>query len=169
MQERWREVILSNVLSNQPKSTTQKIYNPINFYIMIQIKCEGCNNHCCGKNPHLTPVLLPSEEKKFKKYSRKIETPYRTIFVLAKKKNGNCIFLEDKTMRCTIYDKRPSECMLYPFLFDFGKTVVDVKLDKRFCPHLKTFAFDKEKTVALISRYKFPSDWIEGYKTLENF
>ena len=134
----------------------------------MRIKCKSCNNNCCGKNPHLTPVLMPSEEKKFKKYSRKIETPHRTIFVLAKKENGNCIFLDDKTMRCTIYDKRPLECKLYPFLLNFNKTIVDVKLDKRFCPCLKTFASDNEKIIAYLNRYKFPSAWVKGYKTLEN-
>jgi Fe-S-cluster containining protein len=136
---------------------------------MIQIKCEGCNNHCCGKNPHLTPVLLSSEEKKFKEYSKKIKTPYRTMSVLVKKGNRNCIFLDDKTKKCDIYNKRPLECMLYPFLLDFETTVLNVRLDKRFCPHLKTLAFDKEKIIDLISKYKFPSSWIEGYKALKDF
>jgi len=63
---------------------------------MISIKCEGCNRHCCGEITRLTPVLLPSEEKRLKRFSRKIETPYRDIFVLAKKDNENCVFFDDK-------------------------------------------------------------------------
>lgn len=136
---------------------------------MIKIKCEGCNNNCCGKNFHLTPVLLPSEEEKFKKHSRKIETPYREIRVLAKKENGNCIFLNDKIIKCTIYSERPLECRLYPFLLDFSKEKPDVELDKRFCPHLKTLLANKEKISGLVQKQHFPEDWIKAYGTLENY
>lgn len=135
----------------------------------IEIKCNGCNNHCCGSNPHLTPVLLPSEEKRLKQYSRKVETPYRDMFVLAKKGNGNCIFLNDKTIRCAKYDERPLECMLYPFLLDFDNKSVNVKLDKRFCPHLQTLAFDKEKILSLVRREQISQDWIKGYKMLQDY
>ena len=89
--------------------------------------------------------------------------------ILAKKDNGNCIFLDDKTTKCTIYDKRPLECQLYPFLLDFSKGKPDVKLDTRFCLHLQTLRFDKDKIFALIQKYSFPKDWIKAYETLEDF
>lgn len=136
---------------------------------MIQINCKGCNNHCCGKIPYLTPILLPSEEKRLKKYARSVQTPYRKMLVLAKKGNGNCIFLDDKTIRCTTYSKRPLECRLYPFVLDFSKEKPDVELDKRFCPHLKTLRADKQRISALVQKQHFPRDWIDGYKTLENY
>ena len=135
---------------------------------MISINCEGCSNSCC-QNLHLTPVLLPSEEKRFKKYSRKIKIPYRDISVLAKKENGNCVLLDDRTKRCTIYDKRPLECFLYPFLLDFSKAMVSVKLDRRFCPHLATLTFGKKKLIAFVRSHQFPSDWVKSYNTLGDF
>ena len=136
---------------------------------MIQIDCGNCNNHCCGSNPYLTPVLLPSEEEKFKKNARSVKTPYREMWTLAKKESGNCIFLDNKATRCTIYDERPLECRLYPFLLDFSKEKLDVKLDERFCPHLKTLLADKQKITALVQTQQFPKDWIEAYKTLEDY
>ena len=136
---------------------------------MIKIDCNKCNNHCCGKNPYLTSVLLPSEEERFKDHSQSVKTPYRKMQVLRKKANGNCIFLDDKTTKCTIYDKRPLECQLYPFLLDFSKGKPDVKLDERFCPHLKTLSFDKNKIYAFIQKHSFPKDWIKAYKTLDNY
>ncbi len=136
---------------------------------MIQIDCNECANHCCGRNPNLTPVLLPSEEERFKKYSRNVKTAYRQMRVLAKKDNGNCIFLDDKNAKCTIYRKRPLECQLYPFLLDFSKKTPNVKLDKRFCPHLKTLRFDKKMISAFIKKHSFPQDWIKAYKTLEDY
>jgi Fe-S-cluster containining protein len=136
---------------------------------MIQINCNGCTNHCCGVNPHLTPILLPFEEAKFKKYAQRVQTPYRELWILAKKENGNCIFLNDKTIRCEIYLERPLECRLYPFLLDYSKGQPDVKLDERFCPGLKTLHSNKESISALVQKQQFPKNWIDAYKTLEDY
>lgn len=130
---------------------------------IIIIKCESCQNRCC-KNPLLTPVLLPSEEKKFKQYAVRIKTPFREMFVL-KKKDGKCIFLDINTMKCKAYKKRPFECRLYPFLLDFTKGV-NVKLDKRFCPNLDSLIFKKRSVVAFVKQQDFPDDWIKGYENL---
>ena len=136
---------------------------------MIKINCNSCDNHCCGRNPHLTPVLLPSEEERLKKYARSVQTPYREMWTLAKKEDGNCIFWDDKTIRCTIYDERPLECMLYPFLLNFSKEKPEAVLDKRFCPHLKTLLANRERISALVQKQQLPKDWIEAYKTLEDY
>lgn len=132
---------------------------------MIKIDCAGCNN-CC-QNSQLNPVLLPSEELKFKKNSRKFKTPYREMFVLRKKENGNCVFLDDKMRRCTIYNKRPLECILYPFLLDLSKTPIDVELDKRFCPHLQSLIFNKRRILAFVRKNHFPHNWIKSYERLD--
>jgi Fe-S-cluster containining protein len=143
---------------------------PITAYdtTMIKIDCGQCHNHCCG-NPLLTPVLLPSEERNFKGSSHGIRTSYREIRVIRKKENGSCVFLDDKTIRCTIYQERPLECRLYPFLLDFSQAKPDVLLDKRFCPHLNSLSVNTKKVSALIGEQEFPQDWIEAYKTLEDY
>lgn len=136
---------------------------------MIKINCEGCINHCCGQNNHLTPVLLPSEELKFNEKSVVVEAPYRAMRVLAKKSDGNCIFLDDKT-RCTIYDQRPLECRLYPFLLDFEFGIA-AKLDKRFCSGLESLKFDRSLISDLLKEHKseFSEDWIKAYLSMEDY
>jgi hypothetical protein len=133
---------------------------------MIQIDCSGCTNHCCGKNPNLTPVLLPCEEDDFQDSSKCVKTPYGEVRILRKKDDGNCIFLDQKTTKCTIYNTRPLECRLYPLLLDFSKAKPDVKLDTRFCPHLHNADFNQEEIADLIQRYSFPKDWIKAYESL---
>ncbi len=135
---------------------------------MLQIDCKNCTNHCCGNNPHLTPVLLPSEEKLFLGSSQIIQTPNRKIHVLSKKENGNCIFLNDATSQCTIYKDRPLECQLYPFLLDFSQNKPSLKLDNRFCPQLKSLTHDPNSIQALIDKHNFPLDWIKAYESLED-
>lgn len=36
------------------------------------------------------------------------------IFVIQRKANGDCIYLDLKTRRCTIYEKRPRVCREFP-------------------------------------------------------
>ncbi len=132
----------------------------------IQIHCEGCQNNCC-RNPHLTPVLLPFEEKMFKLQSLGIKTSFREMFAL-KKENDRCILLDAATMRCKAYQKRPTECQLYPFLLDFIEGP-NVRLDERFCPHLDSLTFKKRPIVTFVKKLCFPDDWIRGYETLIDF
>ena len=133
---------------------------------MLKINCKGCKSDCC-KHPLLTPVLLPSEEKKFKKIARKINTKYGEIFVLKKRKDNSCVLLK-KDMKCRSYEKRPLDCIIYPFLLDFKRHSVSIKLDKRYCPNLKTLTFNK-KLISKLKKQKFPPNWIKKYKTLVNF
>lgn len=132
----------------------------------MRINCDGCQNSCCS-NPHLTPVLLPSEEIKFKRQSVRIKTPFKQMFVL-KKESNKCIFLDVNTMCCKIYRKRPLECQLYPFLLDFTKGI-NIKLDDRFCPHMDLLVYKKRDIVDFVKKHNFPEDWINGYKTMIDF
>jgi Fe-S-cluster containining protein len=136
---------------------------------MIEINCEGCENNCCGKIPWLTPVLLPIEFDRFENYSRIVDTPKGKMKIIKKKKNGTCIFLDEKTKRCTHYQDRPLECQLYPFLLDFTKKQVDVKLDNRFCKNLTTLEFDIKKIRSFIRTFDFPQSWIEAYETMDEY
>jgi Fe-S-cluster containining protein len=135
---------------------------------MISINCEGCPNHCCGKNPYLAPILIPSEEEIFVYKSRVVKTPFREMRMLNKGFDGICVFLDDK-MRCSIYDERPLECRLYPFVLDFEFGIA-VRLDKRFCQSLSTLNYDRNKISALLREHsgEFKEDWIKGYVSLED-
>lgn len=131
----------------------------------MEINCTGCASLCC-KDPK-TPVLLPSEEEKFKEFSQIVKTPFRDMHLLGKKKNGSCILLDD-TGKCKKYDERPIECRLYPFLSYMGENI-EVKLDEGFCPNTNSLKFEHRELVELIKKYDFPRDWLEGYESLGGY
>ncbi len=133
----------------------------------MNIDCETCNARCC-RNP-LTPILLPSEEERLREFSRIVKTPSRMMQVLRKKEEGSCIFLDDKQMCCTAYDRRPLECRLYPFLLDFSKENPDVKLDERFCQSLATLTHDINQILWEVRRHEFSKDWIKSYDSLVDY
>lgn len=115
----------------------------------MSLKCAICPSHCCGKSAVKPPILLPFETQ-FGKEDTYTETG--EIFRIKKSSvTGFCKFL-DENQRCTIYDKRPVECRLYPYImqYDFEKKRVLLKLHS-LCPQRtdadKPILPDEVKTV----------------------
>lgn len=129
---------------------------------MIKIDCSGCNI-CCGVEC-FNPVLLPSEEKKFKKYSLKIKTPFRDIFILKRKKDGYCLFQNKTNSGCRIYGKRPADCRLFPYSLRFNKKgEVKIMLDREICKRADKGKYDKLKLEKNIKNLKIPTDYGKAY------
>jgi Fe-S-cluster containining protein len=103
-----------------PKSWVR--YNPSN--------CTKCLADCCT-----LPVLADAEDLFHMGYLRfdQVNGPLKRIaaklkkdgiirsfnsrtrvFTLARRKNNDCIFLDEKTRFCTIYDRRPTVCRDFP-------------------------------------------------------
>lgn len=130
----------------------------------LKVNCEGCKSHCCGQIPGLTPALLPSEEERFKDDLDR----HGNITTLKKKPDtGTCIFLDDTTNKCKIYDERPLECKLFPYTLDFDCSIPSLKRDNR-CPQLSKIISDEVKLIDIIRNQDFTAEWIESYKKLEN-
>ena len=92
--------------------------------------CTGCHGNCCklhveARVSELVRMDLLSEDEALwsaKKIARKLESQkliqsYRAStmkFTLSQRLNHDCIFLDEKTRLCTIYDKRPDVCRNFP-------------------------------------------------------
>lgn len=84
--------------------------------IFISMDCINCKNHCCGQNKNLkAPILLPNEVDLLKESSESFIVDDITFYRLKRSENGNCIFLGENN-RCTIYNDRPYECRIYPYI-----------------------------------------------------
>jgi Fe-S-cluster containining protein len=65
-----------------------------------------------------------------------------------KNKKGKCFFLTEK---CSIYNKRPEGCKLYPVIFD--STTENIILD-RLCPHYNHFRVTFKKSLRMTKLYR---------------
>lgn len=119
---------------------------------MIKLNCSICLENCCGKNKDINePILLPYEIERFN--SDDLSTEDGTIFRIKRAEDGNCKFLKDKS--CGIYDKRPMECRIYPYVFNFINGELSLELDKK-CPQGHCL---KDETLCLLdSKTKSVSD-----------
>lgn len=134
---------------------------------MIKINCSGCVG-CCSNFP-LAPVLFPGEENRFIGNIQRVQTPEGTACLLRRKENGNCIFLNELHDRCAIYNVRPAECRLYPYMLDFSKPEEGIiRLDTRFCPNLPTLTLEPRVLDEFLNQFKFPERFMKIYEALQN-
>ena len=92
--------------------------------------CEGCWAGCCTlpletSAYDLIRIGVISEDeaasslrKAAKKLSKEgIIQSYHAnsgLFIIEQRVNGDCIFLDEKTRQCTVYDRRPEVCRTFP-------------------------------------------------------
>jgi Fe-S-cluster containining protein len=104
--------------------------------------CEECGGKCCiGESGYIwvTPIEMqkianflniPLVEFK-QKFLIKVGYKFSIKEKLLSKDNYACLFFDEKTNKCTIYDVRPTQCRTFPF-WDFFKT--NIKEVKKECP-----------------------------------
>ena len=77
--------------------------------------CEGCLTPCCDGSRFLfAPMILDDFDEVYQNFPivfAKISDELRILMVLSKE-DGPCRHYENK--QCSIYDKRPPSCRLYP-------------------------------------------------------
>lgn len=92
--------------------------------------CRDCRATCCSMPAEvrigdLIRMGLADEferDEPAKQIARRLEKEgviehfnhKREIFTLARLTNGDCIYLDQRTRLCTIYDKRPDTCRNHP-------------------------------------------------------
>ena len=84
--------------------------------------CESCNKISCCTGFD-APFLFKNDIKKLEKIGKSWDKFFRDVRVadifvksLKKKENStNCIFWDEKTSKCTIYEQRPFDCKMFPF------------------------------------------------------
>ena len=119
--------------------------------------CYKCQSHCCGKSSVKAPVLMPSETKD---YVAKEETEKNFYRLMRNTRTGCCVFLWTQSGQCAIYDRRPIECKLYPWILSFKDGKVCLVLNKE-CP--KNAEFPRPELPNITGMTK---EWMEGFEKL---
>jgi len=91
----------------------------------MRMRCIKCGKCCLN-----TEMMLSEEDVKRLEslgYSKEKFTVEKDGFLFLKNIDGRCFFLDPTTMRCRVYDFRPTGCRFYPivYLMDEKRCVVD--------------------------------------------
>ncbi len=87
----------------------------------LRFECTQCGDCCSGAPGYVwvnqeeidaLAALLGMESDVFEqKYTRRVGIR-RTLVEFP---NGDCVFLDEQTRKCTVYDARPRQCRTWPF------------------------------------------------------
>jgi Fe-S-cluster containining protein len=83
------------------------------------------------------------------------------LILLRRRVNGSCIFFHQR--KCGIYDRRPFTCRAYPFVLDFSKGTVDLRLSTQAACHIFVRLDDRVRLLKAYSANKVPADWAKAY------
>lgn len=125
--------------------------------------CDNCPSNCCQR---FYAILLPEEEPLFNKYSFTIHTEKGPVKAIGALEGRSCAFLS-RNGYCTIYEKRPLDCRLWPVVVYIDpvtrEKIVYLDLD---CPALRDLRIPISvinRILKEITKLNFDESWLERY------
>lgn len=106
----------------------------------LRFRCTQCGNCCTGPPGYVWVNRLEMEQ--IAAYCGESLERLRSEFVrevgvrhsLRERANGDCVFLDANTRRCTIYAVRPRQCRSWPFWSSNLRSPQDWQRTCEFCP-----------------------------------
>ncbi len=107
----------------------------------LRFRCTGCGDCCTGAPGYvwvnkseiaeLAKALGFDDVEKFEeKYVRKIGVRRS----LVEFPNGDCVFFDNETRKCNVYEQRPRQCRTWPFWDSNLRTAGDWEETCAVCP-----------------------------------
>jgi len=106
----------------------------------LRFECTGCGDCCSG-----APGFVWVDEREIAELAAVLAIPveeFESRFVrqvddqksLIEYPDGDCIFLDQQTRKCTVYSARPVQCRTWPFWDSTLETKRDWDATCRVCP-----------------------------------
>ncbi|REK29964.1 MAG: YkgJ family cysteine cluster protein [Planctomycetota bacterium] len=91
------------------------------YHAGLRFQCTGCGDCCTGAPGYVwvnkaeiealaERLEMPVDQFR-EQHARKIGIRYS----LVEYANGDCVFFDSRTRRCTVYEDRPRQCRTWPF------------------------------------------------------
>ncbi|MDI9369943.1 MAG: YkgJ family cysteine cluster protein [Synergistaceae bacterium] len=129
----------------------------------LRFTCLGCGR-CCRGAPGAIYFTLKEEEEISSFLSLEVED-FRRRYVTSRwgarsfreRGNGDCIFFDAKSARCTIYPVRPLQCSLFPFWPSRLESEEEWNETAAECPGMNQGELHRaDKILSLLSENPFP-------------
>lgn len=127
----------------------------------LRFRCTGCGDCCTGapgyvwvNNEELAAIaafLEIDEAECERRYVRKVGVRKS----LVEFPNGDCVFLDEKSRKCTVYPVRPRQCRTWPFWRSNLRTPEAWEETCQVCPgsgHGKLYSLEEIEEQAAVIR-----------------
>lgn len=106
----------------------------------VRFTCIGCGR-CCRGEPGAI-FFTPEEETRVRNFLNLDEDAFRRAYVTYKwgnpsfieRRNGDCIFYDAASLKCSIYPLRPAQCWLFPFWLSVMESRTEWNRQAKHCP-----------------------------------
>lgn len=105
--------------------------------------CQKCRECCKFEKDEIyfAPLFTKEEVDELNKENITFKKKSNNVFQIELKKSNNyyvCPFLDESNHLCTIYEKRPFDCRIWPFIFmKKDNRIVLACFDKDLCPDME--------------------------------
>jgi Fe-S-cluster containining protein len=106
----------------------------------LRFRCTGCGDCCTGApgyvwvNRQEIAALAARLELDVDKFERKYVRRIGIRKSLVEYPNGDCVFFDNQTRKCTVYEDRPRQCRTWPFWGSNIRTEQDWAETCEVCP-----------------------------------
>ena len=106
----------------------------------LQFTCSQCGDCCTGAPGHVwvtneeIAALATAVGEELEAFEDKYVRRVGARKSLKEFSNGDCVFFDGTTRRCTVYSARPQQCRTWPFWDSNLKTPEDWKHTCQVCP-----------------------------------
>ena len=93
-------------------------------YVEVKFSCMACGQCCIGTEME----LLPEDIDRLEALGYRLEdfaVRGRDGVWRLRNINGHCVFYDEESKKCKIYEYRPIGCRLYPLIYDGSRVTVD--------------------------------------------
>ncbi|MGI6253694.1 MAG: YkgJ family cysteine cluster protein [Synergistaceae bacterium] len=129
----------------------------------LRFSCIACGR-CCRGEPgaiYFTPEEEQALASRFNLSLQEFRDRYTTSRweapSIREKRWGDCIFHDEKTNLCLVYEDRPMQCRLFPFWPSLLRTRKAWNRAAQYCPGMNDGElYDEERIAALLDACPFP-------------
>ena len=107
----------------------------------LQFKCTGCGDCCTGapgyvwlNKEEINGLAAAAEFTDIEEFERLYVRKVGIRKSLKEYPNGDCVFFDGETRKCTVYDARPRQCRTWPFWDSNLRTPEDWERTCEDCP-----------------------------------
>ena len=110
------------------------------FHAGLRFECTGCGDCCTGApgyvwvNQEEISALAAEVGVSVDEFERKYVRRVGIRKSLVEFANGDCVFFDGATRRCTVYGARPRQCRTWPFWQSNVRTAEDWRQTCQVCP-----------------------------------
>ena len=110
------------------------------FHEGLRFECTGCGDCCTGApgyvwvNHEEIAALADQVGMGVEEFERKYVRRVGIRKSLIEFENGDCVFFDGATRRCTVYEARPRQCRTWPFWQSNVRTREDWEQTCQVCP-----------------------------------